>query len=360
MVLTFFSLVLFTPIGTSVAYAFDDATCDRVEKKFAELEGTISCSTVRDPKNAKVQEFQYYKSMCYGCDPNYGAHDPDKPQTKFIGNDNHSKNIGFVESVEGTGTTTILGQLNRIPSSQTIIEMIYPELAGGKCGDAKFKAANSDKCAAASKLWDTAFTVAAPAPAGKKKKKNSEGDATTANALELISNANSTLDDAESACHNAVQAAIDSGDFTNYHDTCAAQNGQFKIASDAYNSVLGAQKKAIWANLLNEVAIRGNCIAHYVAAFPRYWCGTGANSAAADQEGCVKSLKSNPGDLFEKFKKFASDPVTLAERANQKKNDVMGEKTGQNQDKALTDSPGIGTGGPRKKQLPGEDATKAN
>lgn len=296
----FLSLLTIAPANAEI----DDATCDRIEKTFARYEKPLTCNQV-SAKGIREYDDNHYRPMCAGCNP----------QRQYFGDANNASNDSFDPGEVVPGAESPLEGLNRIPSGLDLFQTIYPGLSFADCKNETFRAEHAAECSDFVKLGDI-FYAGELGEAPKKKKKNAPDVDRSIGTVhkeksdifyEQYMNSNGIVQD-------SIRDAQSKGDASIYSRACEAQNKKHAENRRAYNEFLGQEKKAIWTNLLGEMAIKRGCLARYVADLPAHWCGSSSGGQKIDEVECVKSLSAKPEVLFEKFKKFASDPDTLAAR----------------------------------------------
>jgi hypothetical protein len=293
------ALVTFLAIGIApVVTALADlkpGTCDQIEKTYAEHEKALVCSETFVPN---IQEYSLYRAMCFGCDP-------DK---QYFGDDYTLEGTAFSEArgaigANGVESTGPLDKLPRVPSPKTLLSVVLPGIDGVKCRDDKnYMAAHPTECSDLKTLADAFFGT----------KGESEQGAI---------DSESKLRDANSAANSAVIKAIQSKKGKKYHDVCTAENKRVGIVRENHRAELAKAKDAVWTNVLNEIAVKRGCLAHYIEELPTFWCKANLDDKgelpATNKDACLKGLSAKPADLLAKFKDFVTDPTVLLARTTE-------------------------------------------
>lgn len=333
------SLALFAAFAARAEDGGD--ACGRVEKMFTAHETKITCTEAFVPG---IAEFSLYKAMCFGCDP----------RREFPGDAYDRSGVAFSEASNGISadgaSVNVLDDLSRVPSSKTVLSVLFPGIDSRKCRDDKdYLAAHSAACAGLKSSYDGIF--------------GSDGE-TLAGAVE----SEAKLRDANQTANTAVVAAIQ-GDKKagSYQKACRDQSAQVAKVREAHKAELKKSQAAIWANILRDESTgKGGCLARFVADLPEFWCGKGsAQGQAIDPGACLARLNAKPADLIVKFKAFATNPAVLSARAGGKINPELPSGIQAIRDdsprKNLRNETDAGTGNsfPTTKVLPG-DAVQGN
>jgi hypothetical protein len=277
-----------------------DEVCDNTSKLYLEHEGQLKCEEILP---VRTPESDTYRAMCFGCDP----------QLQYFGDAYNATNQAFSER---SGSPVAGGELNRIPSTKSLLNVIRPGIDGRKCrDDQKYAAANQAACADLRILGDAFYA------------------ATGSNPLSQIAAAEGKLREANDQANAAVIKAIKKGKGSDYTATCGSENGRVEKIRGEYNSLLGKAKDQLWTNVLAEVGLKRGCVSHYVDEFPEFWCdgssGKGEKSSI-DKDLCLKKLSEKPADMLAKFKLYSSDLATMLRKEESRKRRLLASEKAVN------------------------------